>query len=91
MQVAYMGEEFPEKIGIREMMPIAISVLDEVGIRDREVVMGSKHPQVRFRVNGRRSMCSLFQVRHQITNRRQIRRATKSDIEQDERRHLALH
>jgi hypothetical protein len=30
----------------------ALAVLEECGIRDREVAAGSKHPQVRFRING---------------------------------------
>jgi hypothetical protein len=30
----------------------AIEVLEQCGIRDREIARGSKHPQIRFRING---------------------------------------
>jgi hypothetical protein len=35
-----------------DCLTAALAVLDEAGIRDREIARGSKHPQIRFRVNG---------------------------------------
>jgi hypothetical protein len=35
-----------------DCLTAALAVLDEAGIRDREIAAGSKHPQIRFRING---------------------------------------
>jgi hypothetical protein len=35
-----------------DCLTAALAVLDEAGIRDREIAHGSRHPQLRFRING---------------------------------------
>jgi hypothetical protein len=63
----------------------AIEVLEQCGIRDREIARGSKHPQVRFRINGEAAL-HVFAVPGTASDHRSPAN-TKSDLRKYLREH----